>query len=119
MTGAVDRPHRGTIFLEDSRVISQESWPDGQHVLRLSAPKCARHATPGSFAHVRCAADLPMRRPLSIQRADPEAGCTEVASGWGGVGRGGRGGGGPPPPPFALIGPFLLGSLCRPARVLG
>ena len=72
------RAHRGTIFLEDAKVISQEAWPDGQYVLRLAAPLCARHARPGSFAHVRCAEDLPMRRPLSIQRADADAGWIEI-----------------------------------------
>lgn len=78
MSAVVDRPHRGTIFLEDAIVIGQEAWPDGQFVMRLTAPKCARHAQPGSFAHVRCAEDLPMRRPLSIQRADAEAGWIEI-----------------------------------------
>ena len=78
MSAAPERPHRGTIFLEDAVVIGQEAWPDGQFVLRLTAPKCARHAQPGSFAHVRCAQDLPMRRPLSIQRADAEAGWIEI-----------------------------------------
>ena len=78
MNAAVDRPHRATIFLEDAVVLGQEAWPDGQYVLRLTAPKCARHARPGSFAHVRCAEDLPMRRPLSIQRTDPEAGWIEI-----------------------------------------
>jgi len=78
MSPSVDRPHRGTIFLEDAVVIGQESWPQGQFVLRLTAPKCARHAQPGSFAHIRCADDLPMRRPLSIQRVDAEAGWIEI-----------------------------------------
>ncbi len=72
------RPHRGTIFLEEATLIGQESWPDGQYVMRLAAPRCAAHATPGSFVHVRCATDLPMRRPLSIQRVDREAGWVEI-----------------------------------------
>jgi dihydroorotate dehydrogenase electron transfer subunit len=47
-------------------------------VLRLAAPLCAARATPGSFVHLRCGADLPMRRPLSIMRADALAGWIEV-----------------------------------------
>lgn len=78
MSAVIARPHRGTIFLEDARLLSQESWPDDQYVLRLHAPKCAAHATPGSFIHVRCADDLPMRRPLSIQRVDAKAGWVEI-----------------------------------------
>lgn len=36
--------------------------------MRIRAPKCAAHATPGSFVHINCDATLPMRRPLSIMR---------------------------------------------------
>jgi dihydroorotate dehydrogenase electron transfer subunit len=78
MSAAPAKPHRGTIFLEDATLLTQEAWPDEQYVCRLSAPKCASHATPGSFVHVRCADDLPMRRPLSIQRVDREAGWIEI-----------------------------------------
>jgi len=70
--------HRGSIFLEDAEVVGQQSWPGGQHVLQLRAPECATRARPGSFAHLTCAADLPMRRPLSIQRADPRSGTIEI-----------------------------------------
>jgi len=77
MTDAA-RPHRGTIFLEDAKVLSHERFEAQQFVLRLHAPKCAAAATPGSFAHVTCGPDLPMRRPLSIQRADAAAGWIEI-----------------------------------------
>lgn len=70
--------HRGSIFLEEAEVLGQQAWPGGQHVLQLRAPRCAARALPGSFAHLSCAADLPMRRPLSIQRADPGSGTIEV-----------------------------------------
>ena len=69
---------RGTIFLERARVISQQGYDAGQFVLRLAAPKCAEHAGPGSFAHVTCDASIPMRRPLSIMRAEANAGWIEV-----------------------------------------
>ena len=41
-----------------------------QYLLRLRAPETARYARPGSFAHLQCDPQLPMRRPLSIMRAD-------------------------------------------------
>lgn len=69
--------HRGTIFVEDAEVLNQVPWPDQQFVLTVRAPKCAARARPGSFAHLTCDTDLPMRRPLSIMRADPEAGTLE------------------------------------------
>ena len=74
MTGAA----RGTIFLEEARVLSQLAYDAEQYVLRLASPKCAAHAQPGSFAHLTCDAAIPMRRPLSIMRADERAGWIEV-----------------------------------------
>jgi len=72
-----EKTHRGTIFLEDAEVLQQEEHPGRQFILRVRAPKCARAALPGSFAHVTCDPAVPMRRPLSIMRADPEAGWIE------------------------------------------
>jgi len=69
---------RGTIFLEDARVLQQTAYDGNQYVLRVAAPKCATHAQPGSFAHIACDAAIPMRRPLSIMRADAAAGWIEV-----------------------------------------
>jgi dihydroorotate dehydrogenase electron transfer subunit len=69
---------RGTIFLEKARVISQLAYDAEQFVLRLAAPKSAAHALPGSFAHVTCDATIPMRRPLSIMRANRSAGWIEI-----------------------------------------
>jgi dihydroorotate dehydrogenase electron transfer subunit len=69
---------RGTIFLEQARVISQLAYDAEQYVLRLEASKCAAHAEPGSFAHVTCDAAIPMRRPLSIMRADARGGWIEL-----------------------------------------
>lgn len=70
--------HRSTIYLEDARLAAIHAFPGQQFVLRLEAPQCAARATPGSFVHLQCAADFPMRRPLSIMRADPGAGWIEV-----------------------------------------
>ena len=69
---------RGSIVLEDAAVLAHSHFDGEQHVLRLQSPRCARRATPGSFVHLRCAADLPLRRPLSIMRADADAGWIEL-----------------------------------------
>jgi len=69
---------RGTIFLEQARVLSQLAYDGEQFVLRLAAPKCAAHAAPGSFVHLTCDASIPMRRPLSIMRAHPQGGWIEL-----------------------------------------
>ena len=70
--------HRGTIFVEDARVLSQESHPGRQFVLRVSAPRVARRATAGSFVHVAVDPDIPMRRPLSIMRVNAAEGWIEI-----------------------------------------
>jgi dihydroorotate dehydrogenase electron transfer subunit len=72
------RTHRGTIFLEYARLIAREEFPGEQFTLRLESPRCARAATPGSFVHITCDPSLPMRRPLSIMRADAKAGWIEL-----------------------------------------
>ena len=69
---------RGTIFLEEGRVLKQSSFDAQQFVIRIAAPKCALHAEPGSFAHVTCHETIPMRRPLSLMRANKEAGWVEI-----------------------------------------
>lgn len=73
-----ERAHRGTIFVEDAPLLGQQQYPGEQFVIRLGAPKCARTATPGSFVHLTCDPLLPMRRPLSIMRADPRAGWIDI-----------------------------------------
>ena len=62
--------HRGTIFLEDCEILAHEAHPAGQWRLRLHAPRIAAHAGPGSFVHVCCDPQIPMRRPMSLMRAD-------------------------------------------------
>jgi dihydroorotate dehydrogenase electron transfer subunit len=73
-----ERAHRGTIFVEDAELLSQQEYPGQQFVIRLRAPKCAAAATPGSFAHLTVDPQVPMRRPLSIQRVDAKAGWVEI-----------------------------------------
>jgi dihydroorotate dehydrogenase electron transfer subunit len=75
---ANSKPHRGTIFVEEAEVLSQEAYDGHQHILKLHSPKCAAAARPGSFVHLSCDDSLPMRRPLSIMRADAARGSIEV-----------------------------------------
>lgn len=70
--------HRDTICVEDAEVLEHRIYPDGQYVLRLRAPNCAARSVAGSFVHVRCSEEVPMRRPLSIMRARPDDGWIEV-----------------------------------------
>jgi dihydroorotate dehydrogenase electron transfer subunit len=77
-SAGVHPAHRGSICLEDGQIVSQETWPGEQFVLRITAPKCAARALPGSFVHLTCDPDVPMRRPLSIQRANAKEGWIEI-----------------------------------------
>lgn len=69
--------HRGTVFLEDARVLDQRAYDSDQYILTVRAPKCAAAAKPGSFAHITCDPALPMRRPLSIMGVDESTGAVE------------------------------------------
>jgi dihydroorotate dehydrogenase electron transfer subunit len=72
------RDHRGTIHVEDATLLAQQEFPGRQYVIRLRAPRCAASAQPGSFIHLTCDAERPMRRPLSIMRAQPDEGWIEI-----------------------------------------
>jgi dihydroorotate dehydrogenase electron transfer subunit len=69
--------NRGSVFLEDARILAQRDWPGQQFVLRVHAPRAARKAQPGTFAHIACDPSVAMRRPLSIMRASPTEGWLE------------------------------------------
>jgi dihydroorotate dehydrogenase electron transfer subunit len=69
--------NRGSVFLEDARILTQRAHPGEQFVLRVQAPRAARRATPGTFAHIACDPSVAMRRPLSIMRASPAEGWLE------------------------------------------
>ncbi len=71
------KAHRDTLFVEDAVILSHERYAGDQYVLRVSATHCAVHARPGSFAHIQCAPTLPLRRPLSIMRANAGQGWIE------------------------------------------
>ena len=72
------KANRGTIFLEEALVLQQTAYDADQFILRVAAPKCAARAEPGSFVHLTCDPAIPMRRPLSIMRADAQAGWIEI-----------------------------------------
>lgn len=74
----MSKAHRGSIHLEDGRLLRKEPFAGEQFILRIEAPQCAASATPGSFVHLTCDPDIPLRRPLSIMRADPAAGWIDV-----------------------------------------
>ena len=71
-------PHRGTIFVEEAEVLAREAFEAEQYVIRLLAPKCAAAALPGSFIHLNCGPGIPMRRPLSIMRANAREGWIDI-----------------------------------------
>ena len=69
---------RETIFIEEAVVLQHQALAADQYLLRLAAGATASRALPGSFIHLRCDEDLPMRRPMSIMRADVGAGWIEI-----------------------------------------
>ena len=77
-TAPGERAHRDTIFVEDGKLLAQQEYPGKQFVIRVHAPKCAAAATPGSFAHLTCDPERPMRRPLSLMRVDKKAEGGEI-----------------------------------------
>jgi dihydroorotate dehydrogenase electron transfer subunit len=73
----MDKPHRNTILVETAEVLLHDCYPGEQYVIRVAAPRIAARASAGTFAHIQCADELPMRRPLSIMRVDPDTGWVE------------------------------------------
>ena len=70
--------HRDTLLVESIELVERIAWPDDQFTLRFKAPGIAARALPGSFIHLRCDERIPMRRPLSLQRADRASGTIEI-----------------------------------------
>ncbi len=69
--------NRGTIFSEQAEILSHQAFDGDQYILRVQAPKCASHALPGSFVHIKCHPLRPMRRPLSIMRVSATQGWVD------------------------------------------
>ena len=59
-------------------MLEHRQYPGRQYIIRLAAPQCAATARPGSFVHLRCDPGIPMRRPLSIMRANAAEGWIEL-----------------------------------------
>jgi len=72
-----NKPHRDTIFVEQAEIISHDSYAGDQYLLRVMAPEVAANAKAGSFVHLTCDPMLPMRRPISIMRADKDKGWVD------------------------------------------
>lgn len=75
---AIARPHRGTIALADATIVAVEHFAGAQHYLRLDCPRIAARALPGSFVHLKCDNELPMRRPMSVMRVSARDGWLDV-----------------------------------------
>jgi len=73
----MDRPHRGTILVEEAEIVSHEAFAGDQYVMRVAAPGCAERALPGQFAHLTVDPQRPMRRPISIMRASAAGGWVD------------------------------------------
>ena len=78
MNTSPHRAHRDTILLEDATVVDVTAHPGDQVVMRLRAPEIAAACQPGVFVHLRCEPSLQMRRPMSVMRADANAGTIDM-----------------------------------------
>jgi len=75
-TSAVGR--RGSILVEQAKILSHEEYPGQQFVMTVKAPEIVKRARAGQFVHIRCGFELPMRRPLSIMRVEEHSGSMDL-----------------------------------------
>jgi len=66
------------IYEVRAEIVAHAHHEADQHVLRLHAPRIAQHALPGQFVHLRVCEQRPLRRPISIMRADRERGTIDL-----------------------------------------
>lgn len=70
---------KATIFAEQARVLTHQSLPAGQYLLRLETPQCASNVRAGNFIHLTCGPErFRLKRPFSVLRSDPQQGWIEV-----------------------------------------
>ena len=69
---------RGTIFVEQAKVLDHTAYPAQQYRMILHAPRCAETSRPANFVHLRCSDALAMRRPYSIMSVSRQQGCIEL-----------------------------------------
>ena len=68
-----------TIHAEPARVLTHESLPADQYLLRLDAPLCAAKVAPGNFIHLSCDQNpYRLKRPFSVMRSAPTEGWIEI-----------------------------------------
>lgn len=72
------KAHRDTISVEDAIILEHQAYEGDQHILRLLAKDIAEQALPGSFVHITCDPQRPLRRPISIMRVNKQAGEIEL-----------------------------------------
>ena len=72
------RSERGSIVVEDARILSHQAFSGYQHILRVQAPEIARASLPGAFVHIRCDSGLAMRRPMSIMGVSAQEGWVDM-----------------------------------------
>ena len=78
-SAASSRPDkRGTIFVEQAKVLDHVAYPAQQYRMILHAPRCAEAARPANFVHLRCSDTLAMRRPYSIMSVSRQQGRIEL-----------------------------------------
>ncbi len=70
--------YRGSIYEEQAEVLVHVAHPGDQFVMRLHAPKTARHARPGQFVHLRVSPERALRRPISIMLTNPDRGAVDL-----------------------------------------
>lgn len=78
MTKNQHQPQRDSLYEEQALILSQQVFAGDQVVIRLQAPATARHARAGSFVHMQCSPERPMRRPFSIMLADAKQGWIDI-----------------------------------------
>lgn len=69
---------RNTINMENAQIIAHDAYEGDQYVIRLQALETAKSALPGSFVHLICDPSVPMRRPMSIMRANKKSGWIDI-----------------------------------------
>jgi len=69
---------RGSILVEQAKILNQDEFPGQQFVMTVNAPKIVQRARAGQFVHIRCGFELPMRRPLSIMRVEEHSGNLDL-----------------------------------------
>ncbi len=79
MSSGMNHPAtRNSLDLENATIVSHEAFAGDQYLLRLHAPAIALAALAGNFVHLQCDTALPMRRPMSIMRADRQHGWIDI-----------------------------------------